>query len=79
MSRARIGLGSGEAGVVSAANGRAGEEIPGGALGWKLSLTHIIAPGSFHGLLRLEDGRLIPISRTHGEDVFKCSWVTFSR
>ncbi len=55
------------------------EEIPSGALGWKLSLTHIIGQGSFHGLLRLEDGRLIPISRNHGEDVFKSSWVTFSR
>ena len=55
------------------------EEIPGDGLGWKLSLTHIIGQGSFHGLLRLEDGRLIPISRSHGEDVFKASWVTFSR
>lgn len=55
------------------------EDVPGGGLGWKLSMTHIIGHGSFHGLLRLEDGRLVPISRTHGEDVFKCSWVTFSR
>ncbi len=55
------------------------EEIPGGTLGWKLSLTHIIGQGSFHGVLRLEDGRLIPISRSQGEDVFKASWVTFSR
>jgi hypothetical protein len=55
------------------------QEIPTGPLGWKLSLTHIIGHGSFHGLLRLEDGRLVPISRGHGEDVFKASWATFSR
>ena len=55
------------------------EEIPGGVLGWKLSMTHIIGQGSFHGLLRLEDGRLHPITRDRGEDVFKASWVTFSR
>jgi hypothetical protein len=32
-----------------------------------------------HGLIRLEDGRLHPITRDGGEDVFKSSWVTFSR
>ena len=52
------------------------EEAPGGALGWKLKMTHLIAPGSFHGLIRLEDGRLCPITRDGGEDVFKSSWVT---
>ncbi|MDP2627568.1 MAG: hypothetical protein Q8Q58_11765 [Candidatus Rokubacteria bacterium] len=55
------------------------EEIPSGPLGWKLTVTHLIARGSFHGLLRLEDGRLCPISRDGNEDVFKSSWVTFSR
>jgi hypothetical protein len=55
------------------------EEAPGEGLGWKLKMTHFIAPGSFHGLLRLEDGRLCPITRDRGEDVFKSSWVTFSR
>jgi hypothetical protein len=55
------------------------EEAPAGELGWKLKMTHFIAPGSFHGLLRLEDGRLCPITREKGEDVFKSSWVTFSR
>lgn len=55
------------------------EETPSGPLGWKLKSTHLIAPGSFHGLLRLEDGRLYPISRDGNEDVFKSSWVTFSR
>jgi hypothetical protein len=55
------------------------EEIPSGPLGWKLKVTHLIARGSFHGLLRLEDGRLCPISRDGNEDVFKSSWVTFSR
>ena len=55
------------------------EETPVEGLGWKLKMTHFIAPGSFHGLLRLEDGRLCPITRDGGEDVFKSSWVTFSR
>ena len=55
------------------------EEVPLGSLGWKLKMTHFIASGSFHGLLRLEDGRLCPISRDGAEDVFKSSWVTFSR
>jgi hypothetical protein len=50
-----------------------------GSLGWKLQMTHIICHGSFHGLIRLEDGRLYPISRDGGEDVFKSSWVHFSR
>jgi hypothetical protein len=55
------------------------EEVSAGSLGWKLRMTHLIAKGSFHGLLRLEDGRLYPISREGSEDVFKSSWVTFSR
>jgi hypothetical protein len=42
-------------------------------------MTHLVCRGSFHGLLRLEDGRLCPISRDGNEDVFKSSWVTFSR
>ena len=42
-------------------------------------MTHLVCRGSFHGLLRLEDGRLHPISRDGNEDVFKSSWVTFSR
>ena len=50
-----------------------------GVAEWKLTMTHLIAQGSFHGLLRLEDGRLHPISRDGGEDVFKSSWATFSR
>jgi hypothetical protein len=55
------------------------EEAPAGAFGWKLAMTHIVAEGSFHGLLRLEDGRLVPITRDGGEEVFKASWVTFTR
>jgi hypothetical protein len=55
------------------------EETAAGPLGWKLKMTHLIARGSFHGLLRLEDGRLFPITRDGNEDVFKSSWVTFSR
>jgi hypothetical protein len=55
------------------------ERAPEGALGWKLQMTHVIAHGSFHGLIRLEDGRLHPISRDGHEDVFKSSWVVFSR
>jgi len=55
------------------------EEATASGLGWKLKMTHFIASGSFHGLLRLEDGRLCPISRDGAEDVFKSSWVTFSR
>ena len=55
------------------------EDIASGPLGWKLKSTHLIARGSFHGLLRLEDGRLHPIAREGNEDVFKSSWVTFSR
>jgi hypothetical protein len=55
------------------------EDVPSGTLGWKLRMTHLIAQGSFHGLLRLEDGRLHPIGRDGTEDVFKSSWVTFSR
>jgi len=30
-------------------------------------------------IIRLEDGRLYPITRDGGEDVFKSSWVHFSR
>lgn len=55
------------------------EQAPDGPLGWKLAMTHIVGHGSFHGLIRLEDGRLYPISRDGGEEVFKASWVTFSR
>lgn len=55
------------------------EEVPSGSLGWKLKMTHVIVQGSFHGLIRLEDGRLYPISRDGNEDVFKSSWVVFSR
>jgi hypothetical protein len=55
------------------------EEVPLGSLGWKFRMTHLVCRGSFHGLLRLEDGRLHPISRDGNEDVFKSSWVTFSR
>jgi hypothetical protein len=55
------------------------EETSSLPLGWKLKMTHLIAQGSFHGLIRLEDGRLHPISRDGQEDVFKSSWVTFSR
>jgi hypothetical protein len=55
------------------------EDVAAGPLGWKLKMTHLIAQGSFHGLIRLEDGRLHPISRDGNEDVFKSSWVTFSR
>jgi hypothetical protein len=55
------------------------EDVAAGPLGWKLSMTHIVGRGSFHGLVRLEDGRLHPISRDGGEDVFKASWVTFRR
>ena len=55
------------------------EDVASGPLGWKLTMTHIIGQGSFHGLIRLEDGRLHPISREGNEDVFKSSWVTFSR
>src|SRR6185503_12046071 len=55
------------------------EDAPAGPLGWKLKMTHLISHGSFHGLIRLEDGRLVPITRDGGEDVFKSSWVHFSR
>jgi hypothetical protein len=55
------------------------EEVPLGSLGWKFRMSHFVCRGSFHGLLRLEDGRLHPISRDGNEDVFKSSWVTFSR
>jgi hypothetical protein len=55
------------------------EEVPAGPLGWKLRMTHLICRGSVHGLLRLEDGRLAPLSRDGSEDVFKASWVTFTR
>jgi len=55
------------------------EEVASTPLGWKLKMTHLIAQGSFHGLIRLEDGRLHPISRDGNEDVFKSSWVMFSR
>ena len=55
------------------------EEVTSGPLGWKLKMTHLITQGSFHGLIRLEDGRLHPITREGNEDVFKSSWVTFSR
>jgi hypothetical protein len=55
------------------------EDVPSGTLGWKLRMTHLIAQGSFHGLLRLEDGRLHPIGRDGNEDVFKSSWVSFAR
>ena len=49
------------------------EETPAGALGWKLKQAHFVCRGSFHGLLRLEDGRLYPITRDGNEDVF--NWV----
>jgi len=55
------------------------EDAPAGSLGWKLTMTHLISQGSFHGLIRLEDGRLHSISRDGGEDVFKSSWVNFTR
>ena len=55
------------------------EDAPAGPLGWKLKMTHLISRGSFHGLIRLEDGRLHPITRDGGEDVFKSSWVHFTR
>jgi hypothetical protein len=55
------------------------EEVVSSPLGWKLKMTHFIAHGSFHGLIRLEDGRLHAISRDGHEDVFKSSWVVFSR
>jgi hypothetical protein len=55
------------------------EDVSSGALGWKLQMIHLIAQGSFHGLIRLEDGRLHPITRDGNEDVFKSSWVVFSR
>jgi hypothetical protein len=55
------------------------EEHQSGTLGWKLHMTHVISRGSVHGLLRLEDGRLHAIGRDGSEDVFKSSWVTFSR
>ena len=55
------------------------EVVSADPLGWKLQMTHVIAQGSFHGLIRLEDGRLHPIARDGNEDVFKSSWVTFSR
>jgi hypothetical protein len=55
------------------------EDVPEGPLGWKLGMIHLIARGSFHGLLRLEDGRLHAITRDGNEDVFKSSWATFSR
>jgi hypothetical protein len=55
------------------------EEVTSGSLGWKVRMAHLIAQGSFHGLIRLEDGRLHPISRDGHEDVFKSSWVVFSR
>jgi len=55
------------------------EELPAGPLGWKLKMTHLIGQGSFHGLIRLEDGRLHPISREGNVDVFKSYWVIFSR
>jgi hypothetical protein len=55
------------------------EQVTAAPLGWKFSMTHVIAKGSFHGLVRLEDGRLHPVTRDGGEDVFKASWVAFSR
>lgn len=55
------------------------EAMSAGPLGWKLSMTHLIGKGAFHGLVGLEDGRLYPIRREGGEDVFKSSWVTFTR
>lgn len=55
------------------------EETPAGGLGWKIKQAHFVSRGSFHGLLRLEDGRLHPITRDGNEDVFKSSWVTFTR
>jgi hypothetical protein len=55
------------------------EEVSSSTLGWKLKMIHLIAQGSFHGLIRLEDGRLHPITRDGNEDVFKSSWVVFSR
>lgn len=55
------------------------EQVAAGSLGWTLDMTHLVCRGSIHGLLRLEDGRLVPISRDGSEDVFKSSWVRFSR
>jgi len=55
------------------------EEIASATLGWKSKMTHVIAHGSFHGLIRLEDGRLHPITRDGNEEVFKLSAVVFSR
>ena len=55
------------------------EQITQSGLGWKQQLSHIIGYGSLHGLIRLEDGRLVPITREGGEEVFKSSWVTFTR
>ncbi len=55
------------------------EDVASDALGWKVKMTHLIAQGSFHGLIRLEDGRLHSITRDSDEDVFKSSWVSFSR
>jgi hypothetical protein len=55
------------------------EEASSSLLGWKCKMIHLIAQGSFHGLIRLEDGRLHPITRDGSEDVFKSSWVVFSR
>ena len=50
-----------------------------GPLGWKLKMTHLIVPAApSTALIRLEDGRLHPISRDGSEDVFKSSWVTYS-
>jgi hypothetical protein len=55
------------------------EELPAGPLGWTVDLTHLVVRGSFHGLIRLEDGRLHAIAREGGEEVFKASWACFSR
>jgi len=55
------------------------EEAPGEGLGWKLKMTHFIAPGSFHGSSTSRGRATLPHHRDGGEDVFKSSWVTFSR
>jgi len=55
------------------------EEAPGEGLGWKLKMTHFIAPGSFHGLLRLEAGDSAHHPRRRRGRLQSSSWVTFSR
>src|SRR5258705_9920292 len=55
------------------------KEVPVGSLGWTIRMVHLVCRGSFHGLLRLEDGRLCPLRRDGNEGGFKASWGTFSR